>query len=57
VRVAPDQFERRALALDRPLTDGVFSDALTPDVELVTSGAQLVLSEEFKFQIKNENTD
>jgi hypothetical protein len=28
-----------------------------PDQELVTSGAQLLLSEEFKYQIKNENQD
>ncbi len=57
VRVAPDQFERRALAVDRPLADGLFTDALGSDAQLVTSGAQLLLSEEFKFQIKNENTD
>lgn len=57
VRVAPDQFVRRALGTDRPLADGLFSEALTVDTQLVTSGAQLLLSEEFKFQIKNENTD
>ena len=57
VRVAPDQFERRPLAADRPLADGLFSDTLAPDAQLVTAGAQLLLSEEFKFQIKNENTD
>ena len=57
VRVAPDQFERRALATGRPLGDGLFSDALTTATQLVTSGAQLLLSEEFKFQIKNENSD
>jgi len=57
VRVAPDQFQRRALGTERPLADGLFSDALTVDTQLVTGGAQLLLSEEFKFQIKNENTD
>lgn len=57
VRVAPDQFERRPLGTERPLADGLFSDALTVDTQLVTAGAQLLLSEEFKFQIKNENTD
>jgi len=57
VRVAPDRFERRALATERPLGDGLFSDAFTTATELVTSGAQLLLSEEFKFQIKNENSD
>jgi len=30
---------------------------LKPGDELVTSGAQLLLSEEFKYQIKNENDD
>ncbi len=57
VRVAPDQFERRALATERPLGDGLFSDAFAAETQLVTSGAQLLLSEEFKFQIKNENSD
>lgn len=57
VRVAPDQFQRRPLDTARPLGDGLFTDALTVDAEVVTSGAQLLLSEEFKFQIKNENTD
>lgn len=57
VRVSTDQFERRQLGTDRPLGDGLFSEALTVDAQLVTSGAQLLLSEEFKFQIKNENTD
>jgi hypothetical protein len=27
------------------------------DDEIVTNGAQLLLSEEFKYQIKNENED
>jgi hypothetical protein len=57
VRVAPDQFERRALPTDRALAEGLFTDTLGPDAQLVTSGAQLLLSEEFKFQIKNENSD
>ena len=57
VRVAPEQFERQPLATDRPLADGLFSDTLTPQSQLVVSGAQLLLSEEFKFQIKNENSD
>ena len=57
LQVEPEQFERRALATDRPLGDGLFSDAFTSDTQLVTSGAQLLLSEEFKFQIKNENSD
>jgi hypothetical protein len=46
-----------AQTADRPLGDGLFSDAFTSDSQLVTSGAQLLLSEEFKFQIKNENSD
>jgi len=52
-----DRFERMALPADRVLADGVFSDTLSPRTPVVTSGAQLLLSEEFKFQIKNENVD
>ncbi len=33
------------------------SNRLNPGDEVVTSGAQLLLSEELKFQIRNENED
>ena len=46
-----------ALPVDRAVGEGFFTDALDPNMSVVTSGAQLLLSEEFRFQIKNENKD
>lgn len=57
LKTGPERFERHALAADRPLGDGLFSDAFKPGATVVTSGAQLLLSEEFRFAIKNENED
>jgi hypothetical protein len=51
------RFERQLLAVDRSMADGFFTDAFEIDAAVVTSGAQLLLSEEFRFQIKNENKD
>jgi len=51
------RFERHLLAVDRSVSDGFFTDAFEVDASVVTSGAQLLLSEEFRFQIKNENKD
>jgi hypothetical protein len=51
------RFERQLLAVDRSMADGFFTDAFEVDAAVVTSGAQLLLSEEFRFQIKNENKD
>ena len=41
-----------------PRMDGLSQKGkINVDDEIVTNGAQLLLSEEFKYQIKNENED
>jgi hypothetical protein len=57
VKTDADKFERMPLAVDRALGEGFFTDALEVNDSVVTNGAQLLLSEEFRFQIKNENKD
>lgn len=57
VKTKPDTFLRKPVASDIELDNGWFDNSLTPGTEVVTRGAQLLLSEEFKFQIKNENDD
>ena len=58
LRQSPERFQRQAVSTDNPVNGGWFnSGSLKPGDELVTSGAQLLLSEEFKYQIKNENDD
>ena len=53
-----DRFQRQAVSTDHAVNGGWFNTgSLQPGDELVTSGAQLLLSEEFKYQIKNENDD
>lgn len=52
------RFMRHAISTDTAVSGGWFnSGTLQPGDQLVTSGAQLLLSEEFKYQIKNENDD
>lgn len=52
-----DQFVRIAVDTTHPIADGWlnFSPALAG--KIAVAGAQLLLSEEFRFQIKNENDD
>ena len=57
VKTDADRFERMALPVDRPQGEGFFTDAFEVNDAVVTNGAQLLLSEEFRFQIKNENKD
>lgn len=57
VKTQADTFLRTPVASDIELDDGWFDSNLSPGTEIVTRGAQLLLSEEFKFQIKNENDD
>lgn len=57
VKTKPDTFLRKPVASDIELDNGWFENSLTPGTEVVIRGAQLLLSEEFKFQIKNENDD
>lgn len=53
-----ERFARRPLASDREMGAGWFAgDGFGPESEVVVDGAQLLLSEEFKFQIRNENED
>lgn len=58
-KTAADRFVRRPVSTDIETPEGWFNpaDVLAPGAELVTSGAQLLLSEEFKHQITNENED
>ncbi|MGH8728463.1 MAG: hypothetical protein ACREV9_09955 [Burkholderiales bacterium] len=58
VGLGQEKFERREVATGRELEGGWFdSGSFAPGEEVVVSGAQLLLSEEFKYQIRNENED
>lgn len=58
LKQGPERFRRQAVSTDHAVNGGWFNTGtLQPGDELVTSGAQLLLSEEFKYQIKNENDD
>jgi hypothetical protein len=53
-----DQFSRMPIHTDIEVEDGWFYQGqLKPNDKVVISGAQLLLSEEFKSQIMNENDD
>lgn len=52
-----DTFLRTPVSVSTEVEGGWFDESLTPGTPVVTKGAQLLLSEEFKFQIKNENED
>jgi hypothetical protein len=54
-----ETFARHEVSATRDLGDGWFNRSadLAPGREVVVSGAQLLLSEELKFQIRNENED
>ena len=53
-----DRFIRLPINTDTEANGGWFNvGTVKPEQALVTSGAQLLLSEEFKYQIKNENQD
>lgn len=55
---AADRFVRLPISTNADTDGGWFNSGnLKPGDALVTSGAQLLLSEEFKYQIKNENED
>ncbi|MDP8567117.1 hypothetical protein [Methylophilus aquaticus] len=57
VKTKPDTFLRKPVSMETELDDGWFDTSLPAGAEVVTRGAQLLLSEEFKFLIKNENDD
>lgn len=50
-------FVRKPILTDTEIDTGWFNQGIEPDTEIVVSGAQLLLSEEFKYLIKNENED
>ena len=52
-----EQFVRKPISTEIEVNDGWFNQGMSADNEVVMSGAQLLLSEEFKYQIKNENED
>lgn len=54
-----ENFIRLPINTEHPSKDGWFNQnsVIQTNDEIVTSGAQLLLSEEFKYQIKNENED
>jgi len=55
---AADKFIRVQISTDIEAGDGWFNlSGVKPGEEVITNGAQLLLSEEFKYQIKNENED
>lgn len=51
------QFIRQPILADIEVESGWFNQGIDIDSEVVVSGAQLLLSEEFKYLIKNENED
>ena len=57
-KVSANQFSRLPINTDVEIENGWFQQGnFQPSDEVVTSGAQLLLSEEFKSQITNENDD
>lgn len=56
-----DQFVRKPISTDSEVGSGIdsgwFNANISADSEVVVTGAQLLLSEEFKYLIKNENED
>jgi hypothetical protein len=58
VKEDEDRFVRRLVRTDREIGDAWFNaEGFEAGEEVVVSGAQLLLSEELKFQIRNENED
>ena len=60
-KAGEDQFVRKPINADIEVGSGIdsgwFNQGIVAQSEVVVSGAQLLLSEEFKNQIKNENGD
>jgi hypothetical protein len=57
VQEAADRFERREVSTAEPVGDGWFDTKIDFDDRVVVRGAQLLLSEELRSQITNENED
>lgn len=54
---ANNQFVRKPISADTEVDTGWFNTGFDANSEVVVKGAQLLLSEEFKYLIKNENDD
>jgi hypothetical protein len=52
-----DQFIRKPISAETEVDTGWFNQGFDENSEVVVRGAQLLLSEEFKYLIKNENDD
>lgn len=52
-----DQFIRQPISAETEVDEGWFNKGVDANSEVVVTGAQLLLSEEFKYLIKNENDD
>ncbi len=52
-----ERFERRDVSGAEPVGDDWFVTAVDAGAQVVTAGAQVLLSEELRYQIKNENED
>ncbi len=57
VQTGKEKFTRREVKLEDPASAGWFTLSLQPGDKVVTSGAQMLLSEEFKSQIRVEDDD
>ncbi|WP_232418337.1 hypothetical protein [Methylotenera sp. 1P/1] len=57
VKQKNNQFIRQPISTDTEIEEGWFNQNIAAGSQVVTSGAQLLLSEEFKYLIKNENED
>jgi hypothetical protein len=59
IKMNEEKFIRKAIETNNEDNDGwiVKEDQIKENDDIVISGSQLMLSEEFKYQIKNENDD
>lgn len=57
VKTGAETFARREITTREEIEGGWFDAGLAPGDAVVVSGAQLLLSEELKYQIRNENED
>jgi hypothetical protein len=55
LQTGADKFARREVALEDPASGGWFTTSVDADDKVVTRGAQMLLSEEFKSQIRVED--
>ncbi len=55
IQTGKEKFARREVTLEEPASGGWFTESLHPGDKVVTSGAQMLLSEEFKSQIRVED--